>query len=50
MAMMGIKNPLSMLIPKKSTYLSDKMHLKKVTGQNVLRNWQQGPCIRLGKL
>jgi hypothetical protein len=38
MVMMGIKNPLLILIPKKSTYLNDKMQLKKVAGQNVLRD------------
>jgi hypothetical protein len=40
MDMVSINNPLSMLIPKKSTYLCDKMHLKNVAGQNVLRNFE----------
>jgi hypothetical protein len=30
-------------ISKNSTYLNDQMHQKKVTGQNVKRNLQQGP-------
>jgi hypothetical protein len=27
-----------MQISKKSSYLSDKMHLEKVTGKNVMKN------------
>jgi hypothetical protein len=30
MVMMGIKNPFLMQIPIKSTYINDKMHLKKL--------------------
>jgi hypothetical protein len=29
MVMVGIKNPLSIQIPKKSTYLKEKMHPKQ---------------------
>jgi hypothetical protein len=32
------KNPLSMEISKMSSYLADKIHLEKVTGQNVVKN------------
>jgi hypothetical protein len=32
------KNPLLMQISIKSSYLSDKMHLEKVTGKNVMKN------------
>jgi hypothetical protein len=32
------KNPLLMQISKKSIYLSDKMHLEKITGKNVIKN------------
>jgi hypothetical protein len=32
------KNPFSVQISKKSSYLSDKMHLEKGKGKNVLKN------------
>jgi hypothetical protein len=32
------KNPLSMQISKKLSYLNDKLHLEKVTGKNVMKN------------
>jgi hypothetical protein len=32
------KNSLLMDISKKSSYYCDKMHIEKVTGQNVMQN------------
>jgi hypothetical protein len=33
------KNPLSMQILKMSSYHSDKVHIEKVTGKNVMKIW-----------